>query len=78
MAGQTPLRFRDVLRQQVIAIRDISSGGTFQKDDVALLWTIYQPGAAVALEEVYGRKASRGVRKDGVVLIEFIKPLAVK
>jgi hypothetical protein len=74
VSGQMPLRFQDVLRFQVIAARDIQADATIQEEDVSLVWTTYQPGAALGLKEVCGHKASRGIRKDGVVLSEFINP----
>jgi flagella basal body P-ring formation protein FlgA len=74
ISGQTPLRFHDVFRQQMIAAKDIQANAVIQKEDVKLVWTSYQPGAALRLEEVYGRKASQVLRKDTAILSEFIKP----
>jgi hypothetical protein len=73
-SGQTPLRFRDVLRQQVIAVKDIQANVIIQKEDITLAWTTYQPCVALKLEEVYGREARYAIRKDGVILSQFIKP----
>ncbi|HEX8846269.1 MAG TPA: SAF domain-containing protein [Pyrinomonadaceae bacterium] len=73
ISSQTPLRFRDVLRHQVIATKDIQANAVLQKEDITLALTPYQPGAALKLEEVYGRISSQTVRKDAAVLSEFIK-----
>lgn len=73
-SGQTPLRFGDVLRQQVIVVKDIQANVIIKKEDITLAWTIYQPGVALALEEVCGREAIHAIRKDGVILSQFIKP----
>jgi flagella basal body P-ring formation protein FlgA len=73
ISSQTPLRFHDVFRQQVIAAKDIQANAIIQKEDVTLAWTPYQPDVALRLEEVCGRKASRVLRKDAAVLSEFIK-----
>ena len=74
VAAHRPLRFRDVLRPQVIAAKDLQADAVVQKEDVTLTWVPYQPGAALKLEEVYGRKLSRAVRKDAAILTQLIKP----
>lgn len=70
---QKPLRHEDVLRPQVVAVRDIQAGAPVEKDAVTLVWTPYQTGAALKLEEVTGRPAKQHFRKDSIILSEFIE-----
>ncbi len=74
ITGQTPLRFSDVLRLQVVATADIQAEVIIKSEQIKLDWKPYQPGAALMLEEVSGRKASQAFRKDGVILSAFVKP----
>jgi flagella basal body P-ring formation protein FlgA len=73
VAGQSPLRFRDVLRQQLVAVKDIQANAILQKEDVTLAWTPYQPDAVLQAGNVYGSTSIRAIRKDMVILTEFIK-----
>jgi flagella basal body P-ring formation protein FlgA len=68
-----PLRFQDTLRQQVIAVTDIQANTTIEKEDVSVAWRAYEPGAALDVNEVFGRKTTHSIRKDELVLSEFIK-----
>ncbi len=74
VSARTPLRFRDVLRQQAVAAKDIQANATIQNEDVTLAWTTYQPGAACTLEEVLRHKSIYAIRKDAAVLTEFLRP----
>lgn len=74
VTGQKPLRFRDVLRLQVIATTDILPDEIIREEQIKLDWRPYQPGAALTLEEVSGRKASQALRKDGIILTDCVKP----
>lgn len=75
ISSRTALRTRDVLRSQVVATNDIKANAVIRKEQVTLAWTPYQPGAALTLEEVYGHKATQPLRKDGIILSEFVAPL---
>jgi flagella basal body P-ring formation protein FlgA len=72
VSGQMPLRFRDVVRQQLIATKDIAADATIQKEDVTLAWARYQPGAVLTYEEVVGRKAKFAIRKDLTMRQEYL------
>lgn len=74
IAGQMPLRFRDVLRLQVVAATDIQADAIIKEEQIKLDWKPYQPGAALTLKEVFGHKANQALRKDGVIISAFVKP----
>ena len=74
LSSNLPLRFRDTLRQQVVAAKDLEPGSPIQKEDVKFVWTSFQPDALVELAEVYGRELNQPVRKDAAILRPFVKP----
>ncbi|HKQ50894.1 MAG TPA: SAF domain-containing protein [Pyrinomonadaceae bacterium] len=74
VSARTPLRFSHVLRQQVVAARDVQANAVIRRADITLAWTTYQPGAALSLEEVCGRQALQAIRKDGVILSRLVNP----
>ena len=62
------LRPRDVLRLQLVAMRDIVPGSAISRDAVGLAWTAYQEDAAMTMNEVHGRRARQSIRRGAVIL----------
>lgn len=73
ISGQTPLRFRHVLRQQVTAARDIQRDSIVLKDDLTVSWSPYKPGVALSLEEVVGHKAAHSIQKGMDVRLDSLE-----
>lgn len=74
ISGQMPLCFKDVLRPQMVAAKDIQAHAIIQQEDAVQTWTVYQPGAALTLEEVCAHRTRRAIRKDAIILSEFVGP----
>jgi hypothetical protein len=74
LSGRKPLRHGDVLRPQVRANRDIPADAPIEKEALDLVWSPYQPGAALRLEDVSAHRSKQPLRKDAIILSEFIEP----
>jgi flagella basal body P-ring formation protein FlgA len=70
--GQRPLRFQDVLRPQVIAVRDLPVGEIIARDAVSLSWTTYHPKALTLVSAAIGRTTQHGLRSGEVVLNQAV------
>ena len=69
-----PLRFADVLRLQLVATTDISSGATLAAGAVALRWSPFSPPAELAVGPVVGHHALRALYSGSVVTRDAIGP----
>jgi SAF domain len=69
-----PLRYGDVLRFQVVAATDISSGTIIEKSSIKMEWSPYEPSALIQLDKAVGSKTRQAIRSGGVILSEFISP----
>jgi hypothetical protein len=68
-----PIRRGDVLRLQVVALKDIPAGTLITADAVGAKWTKYDADAALDASTVAGRQAAHALRSGDVILAEFIK-----
>jgi flagella basal body P-ring formation protein FlgA len=66
--SQKPIRFENVLRPQVVAVRDLPAGEIIARDAVSLTWATYQPDAITNLGGVVGYTVIQGLRAGQVVL----------
>jgi flagella basal body P-ring formation protein FlgA len=63
-----------VLRAQVIAATDISSGTLIARTAISYTWSVYQPGAALQVEQVVGHRALQNLRVGEVIRSTFVSP----
>lgn len=73
LSGNSPLRFSDTLRRQVVAAKDLEPGTSIQKEDVKFVWTSFQPEAVINVADVHGRQLNQPVPKDATILRPFVK-----
>ena len=71
------LRHEDVLRPQVVATTNITANTIIARDAVSLTWSVYQPGAAIDVEQVAGQKALYPFQSGEVILSGFITPTVI-
>ena len=69
-----PLRFADVLRLQVVATTDITSGATLTTGAVTLRWSPFSPPAELAVGPVVGHHTLRALYSGSVVTRDAIGP----
>lgn len=67
---QKPLRHEDLLRLQVVAVRDIAQGETLAAADLRLEWRPLQLNALLRAADAENTKARLAIRKDYVVTEE--------
>lgn len=70
--GQKPLRHEDLLRLQVVAVRDITEGEEFAVSNIKLEWRPLQPSAFLRVADAEHAKARLAVKKDEVVTKEHL------
>jgi hypothetical protein len=70
--GQKPLRHEDLLRLQVVAVRDITPGEEVAASDLKLEWRPLQPTALLRAADAEHAKARLTVKKDDVVTEEHL------
>jgi flagella basal body P-ring formation protein FlgA len=68
VARDRPIRHEDVMRLQVVAVKDIAPGSLVTPETLALKWTKYEDGAAVDINTVKNHRASRAIRSGDAVL----------
>ena len=74
VSKQKPLRFKDLLRFQLVATRDILPGEKITSDTVKLAWSNYDPRALIKSEEVFQYKSRYAIRKDSVIRPDMLTP----
>ena len=67
-----PIRHKDVLRLQVVAVKDILPGKPITADAVAAQWRQYEEDAIVEVEKVVGQQASHAIRNGDVIHSSFL------
>jgi hypothetical protein len=61
------LRYSDVQREQVVALRDIPQGSVVPANAVARRWSVYEPDAVLQVGLATGHQALRSIRRDEVI-----------
>jgi flagella basal body P-ring formation protein FlgA len=68
------LRFEDVARLQLVAVRDIPSGSLVAADAIAVTWSPYHPDAFTDPARAIGRRSRRTIKSGDVVLGYDVDP----
>ncbi len=74
MAGR-PLRHEDVLRPQVVAVKDLAAGTPVARGDVKLAWSAFEPAGLLQASAAVGHPLRRPLRKDQVVPSAAVAPI---
>ena len=61
------MRHADILRLQVVALRDVPAHEVIPANAVALKWTPYEPDTLTRLEQVAGRTVRQAIREGHVI-----------
>ena len=67
-----PIRHEDVLRLQVVAVRDIVPRSLITPETVALKWTKYEDRAVVDLAALKDHHATHAIRNGDVVISSLV------
>jgi SAF domain len=78
VAAARPLRFDDVLRLEVVAVKDVSVSTAVPRDAVGLAWSSYEADAAWQLEQVVGMRVRYALHSGSVVRLESIEGAAAR
>jgi hypothetical protein len=68
LGAGSPVRFSDVMREQVIALQDLPRGKAISAGTLAVRWSPYQADAALDPWQVIGREARNPIRQGEVIL----------
>jgi hypothetical protein len=72
IARNVPLRFDDVICQQLVATVDIQPDTPIDEKAVALEWSAYDPEAVTAPSQAVARTSRQAIRKGTVIIRSFL------